>query len=157
MSNSGYYTQGLELELVLPVFSRSFMSPVFLKVKTDAAIISGLSLAQRLYTPKNIKDSAVQFNDRPFAATLELDYFINSINTYSGIELSGWISLGIIGPAAGGEQLQSRIHDCIESPDPNGWDYQVANDIILNYDFFLTYPLIYKPSSRFGLTGGARV
>ncbi len=151
-----YYTQGLEIELILPVFSRSFLSPIFPNVPKNPVLVAGISAAQRLYTPKNIRDTLVQFNDRPFAATLELGYFLVSLDAFSGLEMSGRLRIGIIGPAAGGEQLQRKIHDWIESPDPKGWNYQIANDIILNYDFIVNYPLAYKTSYKFGFTGGIR-
>ena len=151
-----YYTQGLEIKFIFPVFGRSFLSPVFPKVREDQLLVAGIFVAQRLYTPKNIRDTLVQFNDRPFAATLELDHFMVSRNVVSGLEMAGKLRVGIIGPAAGGKRLQQKIHDWIESPDPGGWDYQVANYVILNYDFYLIYPLAYNPSFRFGLTGGVR-
>lgn len=152
-----YYTNGIEFELVLPVFNKSPFLPFFPKVTNHQKTLSGLSLSQKFYTPKNIRDTLIQFNDRPFAATLELNHFMLSLNTETGLNFSGRIRLGIIGPAAGGEAFQTKIHEWNKSPIPNGWDYQIANDIIINYDFFVNYPFIYKPTYKFGIIGGARV
>ncbi len=151
-----YYTQGIELDLILPGFNDIVLSRIFPKVPENRKLLAGISLAQRLYTPKNIRDTLVQFNDRPFAATLELDYFVISKDITSGLKFTGRIRVGVMGPVAGGEQLQRKIHDWIHSPDAMGWDYQIANDIIINYDFFVNYPLFYNSSSKFGFTGGFR-
>ena len=152
-----YYTNGIEFELVLPVFNKTPFLPFFPKVANHQKNHSGLSLSQKFYTPKNIRDTLIQFNDRPFAATLELTHFMLSLNLESGLNFSGRIRLGVIGPAAGGEAFQTKIHEWNKSPIPNGWDYQIANDIIFNYDFFVNYPIIYKPTYKFGIIGGARV
>ena len=151
-----YYTQGIELDLILPGFNSAFLKHVFPKAPENRKLFTGISLAQRLYTPKNIRDTLVQFNDRPFAATLELDYFMISRDELSGLRFTGRLRVGMIGPIAGGEQLQRKIHEWIESPDPLGWDYQITNDVILNYELFVNYPLYYNSSSIFGFTGGLR-
>jgi|TARA_B100000315_G_C14511777_1_gene557310 hypothetical protein len=148
-----YYTYGLEIKLILPVFNHTPLSPIFPKVSKSSNLIGCISIAQRLYTPKNIRDTLVQFNDRPFAATLELDHTLLSYNTRSGIEFLSRVQIGVIGPIAGGERFHRKIHEWIKSPDPKGWDYQIANDIILNYDLFLNYPLIYKSSYKIATTG----
>jgi len=152
-----YYTNGLEFELILPVFNKTPFLPFFPKVVNHQKNRSGLSVSQKFYTPKNIRDTVIQFNDRPFAATLELNHFMLSLNMETGLNFSGRIRLGIIGPAAGGEALQKKIHEWNNSPIPNGWDYQIANDIILNYDFSVNYPFIYKPSYKFGIIGVGRL
>lgn len=109
---------------------------------------SGISLSQKLYTPRNIRDTLIQFNDRPFAATLELHHRIEKNDASSGFSCMAEVSLGVIGPAAGGKPLQQKIHDWIDSPEANGWKYQVANDLILNTKIAIDYPLLYQPSFR---------
>ena len=152
-----YYTYGLEIELILPAFNKTPLSYIFPKVSKNSTIASGISAAQRLYTPKNIRDTLVQFNDRPFAATLEVDHTLLSYNNVSGLEFLSKVQVGVMGPIAGGKNFHKKIHEWIKSPDPKGWDYQIANDIILNYDFFVNYPLIYKSSCKFASTGRVRV
>lgn len=152
-----YYTYGLQIELVLPVFSKSALGIMFPKITDEALNTVGVSLSQKLYTPKNIHDTTIQFNDRPFAATVILSHFWYSRSLSSGIELSSAIKIGVIGPAAGGKILQQKIHEWINSPEPLGWDYQIANDLILNYDFHFFYPIIYHDSFKFGMTTKARI
>ena len=59
--------------------------------------------------------------------------------------------------AAGGELFQKKIHEWINSPDPNGWKYQIQNALILNYDFRLSYPLYDKNLIRVSGEGLVRV
>ena len=151
-----YYTYGLEIELFLPVFNRTPLTLIFPKVSKNSNLITSIAIAQRLYTPKNIRDTLVQFNDRPFAATLEIDHTMLSYDNESGVEFLSTVQIGVMGPIAGGEKFHQKIHDWIKSPDPKGWDYQIANDIILNYDFFVNYPLIYTPSCKLATTGRIR-
>ncbi len=82
-----YYTYGLEIDLGLPLFSKTPWNRIFLKVKNSSCNTSGISLSQRLFTPKNIRDTLVQFNDRPFAATLELVQYTFSYNNNTGLKI----------------------------------------------------------------------
>ncbi len=151
-----YYTYGLEIELILPVFNKTPLSAIFPKVSKSSKVITSISITQRLYTPKNIRDTLVQFNDRPFAATLELDHTMLSYDNISGIVFLSLVSVGVMGPVAGGEKFHQKIHEWIKSPDPQGWDYQIANDIILNYDFLVNYPFVYTSSFKLSSIGSIR-
>lgn len=152
-----YYSQGLEFEIVLPVFNGSPFVKMLSKHAQNSQCHSGVSIAQRLYTPKNIRDTLVQFGDRPFAATLEMDHFTKLLNQETGILFNTRLRLGIMGPVAGGKQLQQLIHDWIDSPEANGWKYEIANDIILNYDIGLKIPLVYLSSFAISGAGQARI
>lgn len=151
-----YYTYGLEIKLALPAFNKTPLSSIFPKTSKGSKIVTGISVAQRLYTPKNIRDTLVQFNDRPFAATLELDNTMLSYDNESGIEFLTRVRVGVMGPVAGGENFHQKIHKWINSPDPKGWDYQIANDIILNYDFLVNYPMVYTSSFKLATVGSIR-
>ena len=41
-------------------------------------------------------------------------------------------TLGLTGPAAGGDPLQRGLHKWLKDPEPQGWKYQIR-DVILNY------------------------
>jgi hypothetical protein len=41
------------------------------------------------------------------------------------------LSVGLVGPAAGGEALQKWIHEIIDSPEPMGWGNQIGNELAL--------------------------
>ena len=152
-----YYTYGLTIGFGNQVFKMSPWKAVFPKFKQNSLDLSQLSLSQKLYTPKNIRDTTIQFNDRPFAATLELEQIYQSYDSIRKVFIVSAIRLGILGPAAGGELFQKKIHEWINSPDPNGWNYQIQNTLILNYDFKLSYPLYNKKTIRISGEGIVRV
>ncbi len=151
-----YYTYGLTVGLGNPVFTKVPWKGIFPKFRQNSTDYSQVSLSQKLYTPKNIRDTLVQFNDRPFSATLELSQTYTSYDSVRGIIVKSKIRIGVLGPAAGGELLQTKIHEWINSPDPGGWKYQIQNAIILNYDFGISYPLYSNKFIRFSGEGTLR-
>jgi len=84
------------------------------------------SLGHNLYTPDDIGSPEQDPDDRPWAAfvyasigmvTLDEDY----LDEYE-------ITLGLVGPAALGEEIQKTVHDVVGSPEPRGWDNQLNNE-----------------------------
>lgn len=151
-----YYTYGLKLGINQPVFGLTPWKSIFIKTHNQTTI-SGLDITQKLYTPKNIRDTLIQFNDRPFAATLELSQTNISTDSITGLIIQSTLRLGILGPAAGGELLQNKIHEWIVSPDPGGWKYQIQNALIINYDIGISKPFIRNGIIRISGDGAARV
>ncbi len=84
------------------------------------------SLGHNLYTPNNITAHNPDPDDRPYAAFLYGSVGMSTIvdNHIDSMELT----LGMVGPAALGEEIQTFIHDTIAGDDPNGWDYQLKNE-----------------------------
>ncbi len=97
------------------------------------------SLGQNLYTPQNIEIATPQNNDRPWAAWLYLSSGLTTITDNNIDELE--MSLGVVGPAALGEQTQKFIHKNIsDSPIPQGWDNQLDNELGLNLSWQRRWP-----------------
>jgi hypothetical protein len=128
-----YYTQGVNLEYVHPAIDKFFTSKLLLR-SPSKEVKSGMSLEQEGYTPTSISHAEILKNDRPFAAAL----FIKTFSTVNDAERKEWISsslsVGVIGPITGGEQIQEGLHRLIHYTLPQGWDHQIANDVILNYE-----------------------
>jgi len=85
------------------------------------------SLGHNLYTPSDIKIAANQDNDRPWAAFLYGSAGLVSVtkNHIDSLEAT----VGIVGPAALGEQVQKLIHRHVsDSPMPKGWRHQLKNE-----------------------------
>lgn len=81
---------------------------------------------QYIYTPQDIEATERITNDRPFAAWL----YVGKLWTAGVPEKYGVyeIDIGIIGPAAGGEDTQRALHELASGRDPNGWDNQLPNE-----------------------------
>jgi hypothetical protein len=85
-----------------------------------------LAVGQNLYTPEDIKTTEVVADDRPYAGWLHGDL---TMSARRGRTLTmATLSLGVVGPAAQGEELQRWFHGVIGSPIPAGWDNQLANE-----------------------------
>jgi len=126
------YTQGVQLELVLPAFRKNPVNCLFLRPKNWTAQ-AGLSLALEQYTPKKIGSSVIQLGDRPYAAVLALQSFRIAIDTAHAAQLGQSLQLGILGPAAFGGEVQTAIHRATNNVLPLGWQYQIRNSLVLNY------------------------
>ena len=48
-------------------------------------------------------------------------------------QISTAFSIGVMGPAALGYEIQYNIHRWLKNPLPHGWQHQTKNDIIINY------------------------
>lgn len=102
------------------------------------------SLGQNLYTPQDINVSANQPNDRPWAAFLYGSVGLTTITNNHVDSLEA--TLGIIGPAALGEQTQKFVHEHISpsSPTPRGWRHQLKNEPGLMLSWERSFPERYS-------------
>ncbi|HVV56426.1 MAG TPA: lipid A deacylase LpxR family protein [Mucilaginibacter sp.] len=98
--------------------------------------VLGFELGQKLYTPQS---GSINYNgvdnplyiDRPFAAYLYAGSTLNLLyKDESNLKLSAQV--GVVGPDALGRQTQQTIHQLFGLYHPDGWEYQVDNDLELN-------------------------
>jgi hypothetical protein len=95
----------------------------------DGRMRSTWSLGQNLYTPEDIKTEELVEDDRPYAGWLyaAVGLVTDSRRSLDVVEFS----VGVVGPAAMGEELQRWFHSLIDSPDPKGWHNQLQNELTL--------------------------
>lgn len=128
-STDRYYTNGLKLGIGAPFDLLQAPAAELLRQfspRDPAGAHLGLFLGHNLYTPRNIKLSAAQPGDRPWAAWLYLGGVAQRArgNRLDTVE----IDVGMVGPAALGEEVQSHWHRFVGSPQPRGWDHQIPNE-----------------------------
>ena len=128
-----YYTQGYQFELVNPVFRKNPASKILLQFKNGRSKY-GLSFEHYGITPTSIKSSEVLKGDRPFAGAIMLKSFSISIDTLKSQRLTAALSTGMIGPAAFAGRMQATIHRWTGDQNPQGWQYQIKNDVVINYE-----------------------
>lgn len=127
-----YYTQGIHLEYVAPQL-RKFPLMKLLVRSSGSMYKYGLAIDHAGYTPTSINADYILQGDRPYAATLTLNTFVIGNDTLRNRRISAALTLGVIGPAAFGNQMQTGIHEWLNNPLPMGWQFQIANDIIIDY------------------------
>ena len=126
------YTQGILIEKVHPAFSR-FPIMRILWHPGNSDIKYGLAVEHNAYTPNQIDKYSIQYGDRPYAGVLLFKNFLIASNFEKKHRISVSLSLGLMGPGAGGEEIQRTIHHWIHYIQPQGWHNQIRNDLILNY------------------------
>jgi len=127
-----YLTQSIFFELVHPglrkfPLSRLLIAPAHFEMKY------GLALEHEGYTPTDYVASEILYGDRPFTADISLKTFAIATDPAHHQRISTALSTGIIGPGAGGGEMQTYIHEHTPNPIPHGWHNQIANDVVLNY------------------------
>lgn len=137
-----YYTQGINMEAVSPVLGK--LPTKFLLLHARNSVVQyGLALQSNVYTPTSITDPAIRYGDRPYAASLMLQPFTISTDIVRKQRITTMLSLGVMGKIAGGEWMQTTIHRNLNNVLPEGWDYQIANDAVLNYRLFYEKRLLH--------------
>ena len=136
-----YYSQGASIELASPFFKQSFLRHLFPAFNNNEHVI-GIGIEQDAFTPTNILSNSILYHDRPFAATLSIKPFSVSTDGHKQ-RLAGTLCLGVIGPAAGGKEVQTFIHAHTNNARPQGWQYQISNDIIANYRLMYEHSLLH--------------
>jgi len=129
------------LDRVVPTFSLNETTSVY------------YSLGQNLYTPRDVEDPAHQPGDRPWSAFLygSMGLFTITDNHVDSLEAT----VGVVGPAALGEQSQKFIHSHISgSPTPKGWKHQLKNEPALMLSWERRWPERIS-LDRFGWRAGA--
>ena len=127
-----YYTYGITLEWVQPVLKASPLNVLLLK-PAHAVYRYGIALAYFCYTPRSLSSNDILYGDRPFSGNLVLSSFLTARDAHRGRRISSILALGIIGQCAGGKESQQLVHRLTDNEDPCGWQYQIRNDLILNY------------------------
>ncbi|HEX7366696.1 MAG TPA: lipid A deacylase LpxR family protein [Pelobium sp.] len=134
-----YYTNGLFIKFRQAI-----------KNKKDSATkkIWGLSLGQEMYNAKSGQTKSIENVDRPFAGYL---YGEGSLQWLKPNENSARVALqvGTIGPAALAEQGQTLLHNTVGFYEISGWQYQVKDEIGLNFSADLHYFLFRNKNKTF--------
>ena len=154
-----YYTNGLQFLLYHESLQKSPVDRILLpfKIREKDRAWYGLTLRQELYTPRDLEEDTIRARDHPYAATLTLTQRRVVNRPESGTRFTTGLRVGILGPAALGFHAQDIIHRITPSNPPQGWDYQVQNDVILNYDFMVDKEILRDGVSIMGLKGIARM
>jgi hypothetical protein len=100
-----------------------------------------------VYTPTDRFRTDVIVDDRPYAGWL---FTTLGMRARAGNELvRNYVNIGVVGPAAGGEQVQNFLHRILGRPRFQGWSNQLHNELGLQW--------VYDHAYRFELTPNSRV
>ena len=129
-----YYTQGILITLIHPLVSHSPISRLLIRLDKQALNYYGLHLEQDVFTPISIRHEGIFYGERPYAAVFFASHSLTSISSMKHLLIRSSLDLGVVGPAAEGEQEQKAIHKAINNLQPLGWQYQISNNAVVNYN-----------------------
>ena len=92
----------------------------------DGQVRVGLGFSQQIYTPSNTGLRTPDPRDRPYAGFLAgTGTLVHETGTRQDILA---LTLGMIGPAALGEQVQNGLHRLVQVDTAQGWSHQLPNE-----------------------------
>ncbi len=139
-----YYTQGIRIEIISPSIKKSPLSKLLISLPSSNKKYYGMAIEQDGFTPFSIRKNFIQYGERPYCGSVFLSSNLISLSIKKKLRLTTQLDLGMIGPIAKGEQEQKAIHKAIHGLEPLGWQYQIQNDLILNYKLALEKMMIQK-------------
>ena len=142
-----YFTNGAAIGMIHPALERYFPRKLFPFQNQIVNPYYGLSLRQNMYTPINPEAISIDYGDRPFAGIMLLNYFSSGYIPSKSLTIVSEIQLGVIGKYSLAETFQTLAHHL----EPTGWEFQIANDLLLNYNIELIKELVKTPTFRVNL------
>ena len=152
-----YYSNGIELNLCGNFMKKSPVNQILLPNSLSDIVYFSVTFTHKIYTPTELFTSELQFNDQPYASYLLLGSRKESYNFEKRVKLISELQLGVIGPMAGGKQVQNTIHSLLPTSRPaEGWSNQIDNSFALQYNASVEKGLISKKVLEFnGIISGA--
>jgi len=130
-----YYTVGISISSQFKNLKNTPAQLFFRQKKETQICYSGFGLEQRIFTPSSITAPANVKNDRPYAAYFLITNYSTFINLSRKLNISNEIGVGMLGPSALGEETQTYVHKKIGSDLPQGWENQLSNSFLVDYQF----------------------
>ena len=126
------YTQGYSFEFAMPILKRNPLNKLLIyNQKYEHQY--GVAIEHIGFTPDNIKSPLIQVGDRPFASAIMLKSFAIATDTVNHARWTSSFSVGLIGQGAFGKEMQVGIHKATGNVIPEGWQNQIRNDVVINY------------------------
>lgn len=133
-----YYTQGMRLQYLhrpnqLPNWAgKALTNFMTLGMNVENTRMGG-SLGQELYTPSNLRRATPILTDRPYAGWLHGSLIFRRAGQFEPIpqlevQDEFEVAVGVVGPNAFGEEVQTWWHRTAGYTIPRGWDNQLPNE-----------------------------
>lgn len=113
----------------------------------------GFSILQNMYTPDEIDSPDIQYGDRPYCGLLMASFIgQQQFEIPSGIlSIEHQYGVGVIGENSFAEDTQKLVHDIRGCRDPMGWDNQISNELILQYQLHANLNMTYYEGDHFNV------
>jgi len=129
------YTNGVKFSAIYRVNTKEYpyLTLPFIHDESKNHFVT-FSIGQDIFTPEDTNATIPDPNDHPYAGWLYVAVSLHQADDVHSDTLE--LQLGVVGPAALGEEVQNGIHEKTGSDIANGWDYQLHNEpgFILSYE-----------------------
>lgn len=146
------YTNGFRLAYLSSEdktpYAARWIANHLLPLSTEGNKRISIALGQNMYTPTDLKQTALIPNDRPYAGWL---YGSVGLVSDTGKRLdNAMLTVGVVGSASLAKPTQRWVHEVIGSPDPKGWDNQLRDELGVVLTFERKWRSLYE-ISPFGI------
>ena len=113
------YTYGSEIGILYQIKKNEYYS---------------FSIAHQMYTPSDIEADNIDFTkEKPYAGYMYIGGGYHKVNDDTLDSYN--IQIGFVGPSVKMDEVQKMIHSIIGSPEPKGWDEQIGDELILQFNY----------------------
>ncbi|MGQ9424609.1 lipid A deacylase LpxR family protein [Gilvimarinus sp. F26214L] len=119
------------------------------QVEQGDDIYLGFHLGHQIFTPDNTRTTELMEDERPYAGYLYGGFSLTAANPR---EMNTWkVSVGVVGPKARAEEFQTSIHNRLGVNVARGWDHQLADETVLQFDYHKSWRQVWTYSrNNFG-------
>jgi len=147
-----YYTHGMKLSWIsrdlsnyrdlksLPSWMHGLIEKIPLINEPEQQYSVSLSLGQNIYTPEDKERRKLIKDDRPYAGVTYLGVGLHSRNKKHMDTFE--LDVGIVGRHSYAEDIQTKIHEWMDSEIAQGWKNQIHDEPIVNLYFERKWKLL---------------
>lgn len=140
-----------------PLENKIWVSPLMWSMPNDDFIltVNAYSFGQALNTASDIKIKNPSLSELPYSALLAMsNSYITVTPDYADIATT---TLGVVGPMALGEEVQSFVHGLIGANKPMGWDTQIQNEVVFSFNRGRSYRAWTTDNDNFDLLANGNI
>ncbi len=151
-----YYTGGdyFRYSFLSVAGKKNMLRKILYSPYTGVSSLYSIGATQWVYTPENLSAKTPVIGDYPYCGVLFLRLARETLSQDRTRLFCSGLSLGTMGPAALGEQVQALIHRMIKSNEPEGWGNQLPDYPVVNYSLYYE-PNLFSFSRIFKINGTA--
>ncbi len=150
LGNDNAFTNGFNLQKHSAIFdniddlpSRWGLTRGLLPERDGLLYRSGWAFGQNMVTPEDLLDPNIILDDLPYLGLLA---WSTSGIAFNDREFTGFeLLLGVTGEVSLADELQTAVHELIDSDEPMGWDHQIDDEPIINFLYMKKRKLWRKP------------
>jgi hypothetical protein len=101
-------------------------------------------IGQNFATPNDLENPDIILDDTPYLGILAAE---SSWIAFNDTRFTGFAAtIGIVGEYSFAEEVQQGGHTLIDATEPQGWDHQLDNELVINFQYMKKRKLWNRPS-----------